>query len=276
MLQRHALVLLVVAVASIRTHGEGTACSLDASQTNCPPLTHSPNPMGPLAGVKVIFDGVMFRIHHGKMFGINKMWSNIVPFMAKAVRSLGGTFTHCQSSWADEYGNLHVHELEETQNEPFCDQDFSTAVQQLKGEYTLVFSSYFRRPVTAKSDNVCYFLPVYDFTPEILNSYHGQPPEFYMKNDSIANANGFLSLSDSTTRDLLHLHPFVDAQYVATSPNRVSASFSRVPASAHLDMQGLKDGDLLEMVCRKSEFSIYMYYDIGILTSDSRIFCICM
>ena len=41
-------------------------------------------------GVKVIFDGVMFRIHHGRMFGINKMWSNIVPFMAQAVRSLGG------------------------------------------------------------------------------------------------------------------------------------------------------------------------------------------
>jgi len=203
--------------------------------------------MGPLAGVKVIFDGVMFRIHHGRMFGINKMWSNIVPFMAKAVRSLGGTFTHCQSSWADEYGNMHVHELEETQNEPLCDQDLTSAVQQLKGEYTLVFSSYFRRPMTAESDNVCYFLPVYDFTPEILNSYHGQPPEFYMKNDSIANANGFLSLSDSTTCDLLDLHPFVDAQYVATSPNRVSASFGRVPASTRLDMQGLEDGDLLEL-----------------------------
>ena len=48
----------------------------------------------------MIFDGVMFRIHHGRMFGINKMWSNIVPFMAQAVRGLGGMMSeycvyHC-------------------------------------------------------------------------------------------------------------------------------------------------------------------------------------
>lgn len=29
---------------------------------------------GPLEGVNVIFDGIMFKIHGGRMFGINKMW----------------------------------------------------------------------------------------------------------------------------------------------------------------------------------------------------------
>lgn len=38
------------------------------------PRQHHGAAGGPLQGVNVIFDGIMFKIHGGRMFGINKMW----------------------------------------------------------------------------------------------------------------------------------------------------------------------------------------------------------
>jgi len=204
---------------------------------------------GRLAGVNVIFDGVMFRIHGGRMFGINKMWANILPFMAQAVRQLGGTFTHCQSSWTDEEGRRRVTDIDHAVNTPLCDRDLTDAVHQLPGAYKIVFSSYFRRPlVRPEGAALCYFAALYDFVPERLAIAHGQPPEFYAKNASIESANGYLSLSPSTTRDLMALHPSVSARHVATSPNRASALFRRVPAGVPLDTSGLEDGVSLSVL----------------------------
>ena len=172
-----------------------------------------------------------------------------MPFMVKAVRSLGGKFTRCQSSWLDDDGNAHVYDLEHTESAPSCDQDLTSAVAEMQGECKIVFSSYFRRPVQAEDERACYFVPVYDFTPEHMGDYNGQPGEFYMKNDSIAFANGYLSNSDSTTSDLLNMHPSVEEQYVVTSPMRVSPYFARGADAATLDTSELNesDRDLLNM-----------------------------
>ncbi len=201
--------------------------------------------MGPglLTGVHVVFDGVMLAEMRGKMTGINKMWHNIVPHMAAAVRELNGTLTHCQSSWEEDGEEENpaggrVRRVADIPGVPAADggcDDLAAAVRRLPGDYKIVFSSYYRVAGAAAGPRVCDVMPVYDFIPERTNLHGAQHAPFYRKRGAAAAAGGFLSLSEYTTRDLTELYG-VDPTHVATSPNRVAPAFRRVPEflSAHL------------------------------------------
>jgi hypothetical protein len=185
--------------------------------------------------VHVVFDGVMLAEMRGKMTGINKMWHNIVPHMAAAVRELNGTLTHCQSDWeeaspggGDRARRRRVADIPGVPAaEGGCD-DLAAAVRRLPGAYKIVISSYYRVAGAGAGPRVCDVLPIYDFIPERTNLYGAQHAPFYRKRAAAAAAGGFLSLSESTTRDLVELYG-VDPANVATSPNRVAPSFRRVP-----------------------------------------------
>ena len=177
-----------------------------------------------LTGVHFIFDGIMYMWYSGKMSGVNKMWYNIVPFMADVVHTLNGTFTHCQSSW-ESTGRPTRLDMPRVRNLPLC-SNLTEAVRNVPGEKKVVFSSYYRIAELQEGERVCNILPLYDFIPERMGVYEKQHPAFYLKTAHIPHVSGFLSLSNSTTEDLQELHG-VDVKYVSTSPNRASSIFKR-------------------------------------------------
>ena len=184
-----------------------------------------------LTGVHFVFDGIGYQISKGKMFGINKMWYNILPYMADIVHSMNGTFTHCQSTWR-EGGEVKSIDLPRMQN-VIC-ENISDFVAGLPGKHVIFFSSYYRLLDDADGHTFCNILPIYDFIPERTNLYAEQHDPFYMKRESIPRANGFLSLSQSTTDDLAEFYGISD-KFVSTSPNRVSPIFHRTPEFLEAD-----------------------------------------
>ena len=184
-----------------------------------------------LSGVHFIFDGIMLKWYSGKMSGVNKMWHNIVPFMADAVHAMNGSFTHCQSSW-ESNGQKKSLDVPRVRSAPGCD-NLTGAVSTMPGERKIVFSSYYRIAYAGPDDAVCNILPLYDFIPERMNVYDKQHPAFYDKARHIPLAHGFLSLSVSTTADLADLHGVNDT-FVSTSPNRASRFFRPVRDYARL------------------------------------------
>ena len=184
-----------------------------------------------LTGVHFIFDGIMYMWYSGKMSGVNKMWYNIVPFMADVVHMLNGTFTHCQSSWQSEEGPKAI-DLPRMRNLRGC-ENLTQVVASLPGDHKIVFSSYYRIANLTGNDRVCNILPLYDFIPERMGVYHKQHPAFYLKSAHIPLVSGFLSLSNSTTEDLEELHG-VDSMFVSTSPNRASRIFRRIDSKNYV------------------------------------------
>ena len=196
------------------------------------PMARCPTETGSLlSGVHFIFDGIMLKWYSGKMSGVNKMWHNIVPFMADAVHAMNGSFTHCQSSW-ESNGQKRSLDVPRVRSAPGCD-NLTGAVSTMHGERKIVFSSYYRIAYAGPDDAVCNILPLYDFIPERMNVYDKQHPAFYDKARHIPLAHGFLSLSVSTTADLADLHGINDT-FVSTSPNRASRFFRPVRDYARL------------------------------------------
>jgi glycosyltransferase involved in cell wall biosynthesis len=187
-----------------------------------------------LTGVHFIFDGIMYKWYSGKMSGVNKMWYNIVPFMADIVHSLNGTFTHCQSSWLSGGGDEKFKDIPRVTNYLGC-ENLTQEVQDLPGDKKIVFSSYYRIAELEADDRVCNILPLYDFIPERMDVYDEQHTAFYLKAEHIPLVSGFLSLSNSTTSDLQDLHG-IDSRFVSTSPNRVAKIFKRVKPVPELEV----------------------------------------
>jgi glycosyltransferase involved in cell wall biosynthesis len=192
-----------------------------------------------LSNVHFIFDGIMYKLYNGKMSGINKMWYNIVPFMADVVHALNGTFTHCQTSW-EAGGKLMKVDIPRVLNVEGCD-NLTHFVSRMPGHRKIVFSSYYRIADSKPDENICNILPLYDFIPERMDVYGQQHPAFYAKAENIPKVHGFLSLSDSTTKDLGELHG-VDPQFVATSPNRAAKIFRRVQDPAEILLENSFQG----------------------------------
>ena len=72
---------------------------------------------------------------------------------------------------------VHVYGPEHAHSAPSCDQDLTSAVAEMFSADILasirLFSSH-TFGSQAQHERVCYFVPVYDFTPEHMGDYNGQ------------------------------------------------------------------------------------------------------
>jgi hypothetical protein len=89
--------------------------------------------------------------------GVEKMWLNIIPHMAKAVQDAGGRFTHCTYEMSDNV------RLGTAENIP-CDG--LRAVATLPGEHKVFFSSYYQG-----SPDAC-FVHMVPHASSTLNTNH--------------------------------------------------------------------------------------------------------
>jgi len=169
-----------------------------------------------LQGSHFIFDGYIFGLHGGGSGGgVEKMWLNIIPHMAKAVQDAGGLFTHCtyESSDLVKLG---------TADNMACNG--LRAVSSLPGDNKVVFSSYYQG-----SPDACFIHMVYDHIPERTGMDAGPESEYWPRIENMRHAGGFLSISKSTTDDMCEIYGMCDRSIVATSDNRAAPEF--VPAS---------------------------------------------
>jgi tetratricopeptide (TPR) repeat protein len=174
--------------------------------------------------MNIVIDGVIFQIQAGRPHGISRMWRSLISELQTALP--GNSITVLRRCGSE----LPIQGWEEYTIPPYCfgpneileadDQMLTKVCGELEADIFL--STYYTRAL-----GVPNALFMYDMIPEIMK-YNLSEPQWSSKQRAIANAEAFLTISESTGRDLTRFYG-VSTERISVAHLGVAADFR--PAS---------------------------------------------
>lgn len=169
--------------------------------------------------MKNLFDNIIFELQ--KAGGISVYWAELISRMQRCQGGLyfGRNNLNVFSS------RLRIEGLQDERYSSFLSRryfPFLPVNKELIKERHIFHSSYFRYSRNPSSINVT---TVHDFTYEHFVSGPRLWVHAWQKRAAVKNSRGIICVSENTKRDLLHFHPWLEAQSVRVIYNGVSEAF---------------------------------------------------
>ncbi|MEM9214619.1 MAG: glycosyltransferase [Cyanobacteria bacterium P01_F01_bin.150] len=204
------------AVLSLLTEWENNPKPLNFYQFN-----NSNNPPSSLErsrefGIKVIIDGVFFQLYQT---GIARVWKSLLEIWATTsfashllVLDRNGTAPRIEGI---PYRTIAGYSYQNTK----ADRQLLESVCQEEGA-ALFISTYYTTPLKTPSAFMAY-----DMIPEVM-SWDLNLPMWQEKHHAIQQASYYLSISQSTAKDLAQFYPAIDTSQIKVALCGVSDDFS--------------------------------------------------
>ena len=169
----------------------------------------------------MVIDGVIFQLQAKRPLGISRVWQNLVPELVKMYPAHKITLLE-RRGFPTGIENVPHHEIPPYvlgKDDQLADDDdlLGRVCRDLNADVFL--STYFTH--AAGMRNV---LVVHDLIPEKLGLDLSRP-EWRAKTRAIANADVFITVSNSTRHDLIQIYPDIAAEKILVAYNGVAPAF---------------------------------------------------
>ena len=194
-----------------------------------PTVSISSRPSGP---GKILIDGVMFQVQHGRPLGISRVWHCLLKELARTelasrivLLDRGQTAPRIPGirCRAIHQYDFHSYEDESVNLQRICDEENAA----------LFFSTYYSWPETTPS-----VLMIHDMIPEV-RGMDLQELQWRAKAKAIQKATAYFSVSESTKSDFLRLFPQHRDRKLFLTPNAVTGEY-RPHSAAEVERFKLK------------------------------------
>lgn len=167
---------------------------------------------------KILIDGVIFQLQHNKPGGISRVWRNHLQHLGKTELRENALLLD-RAGTCPEFPGLKS--IPVRPYDPLLFDADPLYLQEIMEaeEASLLISTYYTFPERGP----CLIM-LYDMTPEIMG-LDLNFPEWRAKTRAIGKAGGYLSISQSTKRDFLKLHPENQGKPITVVPNAASSVF---------------------------------------------------